>query len=423
SNMRQKRYTLMGLKPRQLCTPSIQNYTEKLGWYHSHKAIRRVFWVWEQAAPLVFWEVPFQQKRKESNIDSSPFDGIGCGGGDTHFDLDEPWTLENMSGELRAKEHSSNPSAIMAPFYQWMDMENLQLPKDDLKGIQQLYGTMDGHPQPTKPLPTVTPRGPVPDKMPGTGAGLYVLPILCQHPVSHQGWWFWRVQHNRVMDNYPMPIGHFWWGLHGDINAAYERHDGRLVFFKGEQGSDPYWLFQEANLEPRYPQLLVTYGQGIPYNSIDTAVWWEPTGHTFFLQGDRYWRFNEDTHSMDNGYPKTISIWVGIPPSPKGDFLSPDTCNYPKSILWDFMGCHTQLDYGKGGHQPGGDMDILVQINKYTPHHIMNCQKVKSNMPCLLMGSVALWESIVDGRQLYGVLDDKLQKLLKERVNRVSLQR
>lgn len=50
---------------------------------------------------------------------------------------------------------------------------------------------------------------------------------------------------------------------------------------------DRYWLFREANLEPGYPQPLVTYGQGIPYDSIDAAIWWEPTGHTFFFRGDR----------------------------------------------------------------------------------------------------------------------------------------
>lgn len=50
---------------------------------------------------------------------------------------------------------------------------------------------------------------------------------------------------------------------------------------------DRYWLFREANLEPGYPQPLTSYGLGIPYDHIDTAIWWEPTGHTFFFQEDR----------------------------------------------------------------------------------------------------------------------------------------
>ena len=47
-----------------------------------------------------------------------------------------------------------------------------------------------------------------------------------------------------------------------------------------------WWLFREANLEPGYPQELVDYGRDIPYDNIDTAIWWEPSGFTYFFQGD-----------------------------------------------------------------------------------------------------------------------------------------
>lgn len=54
-------------------------------------------------------------------------------------------------------------------------------------------------------------------------------------------------------------------------------------FFLGNR----FWLFREANLEPGYPQELVDFGQDVPYDRIDTAIWWEPTGFTYLFQGDQ----------------------------------------------------------------------------------------------------------------------------------------
>uniref|UniRef100_A0A8D2KZH5 Matrix metallopeptidase 15 n=1 Tax=Varanus komodoensis TaxID=61221 RepID=A0A8D2KZH5_VARKO len=465
ANMRRKRYALTGRRWSQArLTFSIQNYTEKLGLLHSYEAVRQAFRVWEHATPLVFQEIPYEEirhKRKEADIivlfasgfhgDSSPFDGAGGFlahayfpgpgmGGDAHFDLDEPWTLENADvsgnnlflvavhelGHSLGLEHSSNPDAIMAPFYQWMDTEHFQLPEDDLRGIQQLYGSPGEQPKPTKPLPTVVPRKPghkpprppppgKPDWPPRPGNPDQYEPNICDGDFDtvtmlrgemfvFKGRWFWRVRHNRVLDNYPMPIGYFWRGLPGNVDAAYERQDGRFAFFKGNQ----YWLFREANLEPGYPQPLTSYGLGIPYDKVDAAIWWEPTGHTFFFRGDRYWRFNEDSRTVDQGYPRKISVWAGVPNAPRGAFLSPDATytyfykgrmywkfdnerlktepGYPKSVLRDFMGCHEEVapnpdpghrwpdtgrppftpgSTGQGEEDGGGDVDIVVHVSDY----------------------------------------------------------
>ncbi|XP_037539090.1 matrix metalloproteinase-15 [Nematolebias whitei] len=224
--------------------------------------------------------------------------------------------------------------------------------------------TSQPEPEPTTPPvrkdippPTRTPKVPA-NQPPNICDGEFdTVTMLRGEMFVFKGRWFWRVRRNRVLDNYPMPISVFWTGLPSDIDAAYERHDGKFVFFK----DDRYWLFREADVLPGYPQPLYQYGRGIPTHKIDTAIWWEPNGHTYFFTGDRYWRYNEDTRTTDRDFPKPISRWGKIPPSPKGAFLSDDGSytyfykgtnywrfdnhrseadkGYPRSILKDFMGC------------------------------------------------------------------------------------
>uniref|UniRef100_A0A8C3AUQ5 Matrix metallopeptidase 15 n=1 Tax=Cyclopterus lumpus TaxID=8103 RepID=A0A8C3AUQ5_CYCLU len=416
---RKKRYALTGQQwGKDHITYSIMNQQipSSLGEERTYDAIRKAFDAWRRVTPLTFEELPAENNISINSSqaeladilllfasgfhgDMSLFDGEGGSlahayypgpgiGGDTHFDADEPWTLENHNpkdlflvavhelGHALGLEHSDNPSAIMAPFYQWIHTHNFTLHEDDIRGIQYIYGPPllgDPEPEPVTPHvrkdvpppppPPRTPAPPRPPKLPDNHApdicdgDFDTVTMLRGEMFVFKGRWFWRVRRNRVLDNYPMPISVFWIGLPSDIDAAYERHDGKFVFFK----DDRYWVFREADVLPGYPQPLHGYGQGVPAHKIDTAIWWEPNGHTYFFSGDRYWRYNEETRTTDRDFPKPINRWGRIPPSPKGAFLSDDGAytyfykgtnywrfdnrkteaekGYPRSILKDFMGC------------------------------------------------------------------------------------
>ncbi|XP_072800199.1 matrix metalloproteinase-24 [Vicugna pacos] len=443
---RNKRYALTGQKWRQKhITYSIHNYTPKVGELDTRKAIRQAFDVWQKVTPLTFEEVPYHEiksDRKEADImiffasgfhgDSSPFDGEGGFlahayfpgpgiGGDTHFDSDEPWTLGNANhdgndlflvavhelGHALGLEHSNDPSAIMAPFYQYMETHNFKLPQDDLQGIQKIYGPPAEPLEPTRPLPTLPvrrihspserkherqprpPRPPLGDRpsTPGTKPNICdgnfnTVALFRGEMFVFKDRWFWRLRNNRVQEGYPMQIEQFWKGLPARIDAAYERADGRFVFFKG----DKYWVFKEVTVEPGYPHSLGELGSCLPREGIDTALRWEPVGKTYFFKGERYWRYSEERRATDPGYPKPITVWKGIPQAPQGAFISKEGYytyfykgrdywkfdnqklsvepGYPRNILRDWMGCNQkEVERRKERRLPQDDVDIMVTIN------------------------------------------------------------
>uniref|UniRef100_A0A671MUM3 Matrix metalloproteinase-16-like n=1 Tax=Sinocyclocheilus anshuiensis TaxID=1608454 RepID=A0A671MUM3_9TELE len=385
---RKKRYALTGQKwQRTHITYSIKNVTPKVGARETHEAIRRAFDVWQGVTPLRFEAVPYsalESGKRDVDItiifasgfhgDSSPFDGEGGFlahayfpgpgiGGDTHFDSDEPWTLGNdlflvavhELGHALGLEHSNDPTAIMAPFYQYMDTESFKLPHDDLQGIQKIYGAFKPLGRPHRPPQKSKPAHP--NSKPNIcDGGFNTLAILRQELFVFKDQWFWRVRDNSVVPGYPMQISFFWRGLPPKIDAVYENSEGKFVFFKGNR----FWVFKDTTLQPTYPQDISLFGNGMPTQSIETAVWWEDVAKTYFFKGDRYWRYNEDMRTMDPGYPKPITVWKGIPDSPQGAFVDKERftyfykgkeywkfnnqrlrveTGYPRSILRDFMGC------------------------------------------------------------------------------------
>lgn len=122
---RKRRYVLTRQRwDKELLTYSImkQRIPSSLGEKRTSDAIRRAFDVWGRVTSLAFQELPAGGGINASDIlllfasgfhgDMSLFDGEGGSlahayypgpgiGGDTHFDADEPWTLDNENQEGR----------------------------------------------------------------------------------------------------------------------------------------------------------------------------------------------------------------------------------------------------------------------------------------------------------------------------------
>uniref|UniRef100_A0A3Q4N0K2 Matrix metallopeptidase 15a n=1 Tax=Neolamprologus brichardi TaxID=32507 RepID=A0A3Q4N0K2_NEOBR len=384
---RKKRYVLTGQRwDTDHITYSImdQNTPPSLGEERTYDAIRKAFGVWRRVTPLTFEELPpgngvngSQTKLADILLlfasgfhgDMSLFDGEGGSlahayypgpgiGGDTHFDSDEPWTLDNENpkgidlflvavhelGHALGLQHSDNPGATMAPFYQWVHTQNFTLHEDDIRGIQSIYGEKNAVDSPTSPSvpeeePTTYSPADAPRPPDICDGDFDTVTMLRGEMFVFKGRWFWRVRRNRVLDNYPMPISVFWNGLPSDIDAAYERHDGKFVFFKGTSHS-----LLDA-LVPRFakkclkhhrkrndsPQKIKHYDTIHCASSKDDPKM-SPSSraaHTYFYKGTNYWRFDNRRSEADKGFPRSILKdfmgCVGVPdPKPDADTEAED---------------------------------------------------------------------------------------------------
>nr|XP_033805426.1 matrilysin isoform X2 [Geotrypetes seraphini] len=153
---------------KKLITYRILNFTPDLSTTDVMAAIQNAFKVWSDVTPLQFKRVSSGEAdihiRFASRFhgDPFPFDGPGdvlahafapgSGvGGDAHFDEDEKWSKTSTGfnlflvaahefGHSLGLDHSNVPGALMFPYYVYVNPNNFRLSRDDIQGIQSLYG-------------------------------------------------------------------------------------------------------------------------------------------------------------------------------------------------------------------------------------------------------------------------------------------
>ncbi|XP_073335637.1 collagenase 3-like [Pagrus major] len=307
-------------------TYRIKNYTPDMSVSEVDDSIEKALQVWAKVTPLRFTRI----YRGTADImisfgrlyhgDYYPFDGPDGTlahafapapgiGGDAHFDDDETFTFRSNTGYVlfmvAAHEfghslglsHSDDPGALMYPTYSYQNPETFILPRDDVNGIQSLYGpNPDTDPVQPEPEPPTTP-----DACDSTMV-LDAVATLRGEMLFFKDSFFWR---SYPQSNTPQQtlITNFWPNAPINIDAAYESQQlDSVLLFKGRK----VWAFSGYDLVSGYPKPLSSFGLPKTIKKVDAALYDAHSGKTLFFVGSNYYSYDEARKTMDQGFPKPV---------------------------------------------------------------------------------------------------------------------
>ncbi|XP_038148114.1 collagenase 3-like [Cyprinodon tularosa] len=305
-------------------TYRIENYTPDMTQSEVDDSMEKALQVWAKVTPLRFTRIYsgvadiMISFGRGSHGDFYPFDGPDGTlahafapspgiGGDAHFDDDETFTFRSNKGYVlflvAAHEfghslglsHSQDPGALMYPVYSYQNPDTFILPRDDVKGIQSLYGANE---DPVPPGPTAPTT---PDSCDSTMV-LDAVASLRGEMLFFKNKFFWRIYPQSYTPQQTL-IANFWPDAPPSVDAAYESQlSDRVFLFKGEK----VWAFSGYDLVQGYPKSISSFGLPKSVNKVDAALYDPETGKTLFFVDSNYYSYDETMKKMDNGFPKRV---------------------------------------------------------------------------------------------------------------------
>ncbi|XP_046744993.1 matrix metalloproteinase-2-like isoform X1 [Diprion similis] len=129
-----------------------------------------------------------------------------------------------------------------------------------------------------------------------------------------KGEYLWRLSKRGIIQNgYPVKFRQLFWQLPEyvkKIDAAYQREDdASIILFSGKQ----YWVYDGYSFIENSPRPLTDYGIDEGVDAIDAVQVWGKNKKVYLYRGERFWRFNATSRTLDPGYPHNIRRWRGIP--------------------------------------------------------------------------------------------------------------
>uniref|UniRef100_A0A7N5JVG8 Stromelysin-1 n=1 Tax=Ailuropoda melanoleuca TaxID=9646 RepID=A0A7N5JVG8_AILME len=280
-------------------TYRIMNYMLDLPRDAVDSAIEKALSLWEEVTPLTFSKADDGEAdikilfAVRDHGDFIPFDGPGKVlahayppgpgiYGDAHFDDDEPWTRDT-SGP--APEPPGRRSGTGLP-RKSKDLPPLAIslisacPRASQTGR---WGRCMRH-HDEKRMRTVN-----------VCVSIFISFSVC---FRH----FWRKSLRTLEPGFYL-ISSFWPSLPSGLDAAYEETSKDIVFvFKGNQ----FWAIRGTEAQAGYPKSIHTLGFPSTFRKIDAAVFDKEKKKTYFFVGDKYWQFDENSQSVEQGFPRLI---------------------------------------------------------------------------------------------------------------------
>uniref|UniRef100_A0A8C6MFE8 Matrix metallopeptidase 13a n=1 Tax=Nothobranchius furzeri TaxID=105023 RepID=A0A8C6MFE8_NOTFU len=283
-------------------TYRIENYTPDMSQAEVDYSIEKALQVWAKVTPLKFTRIysgiadimisfgsrdhgdfyPFDGPDGTLAHAFAPSSGIG---GDAHFDEDEKFTFRSNTGYVlfmvAAHEfghslglsHSDDPGALMYPHYSYGNPDTFILPRDDVKGIQSLYG---GNEEPIAPGPTAPTT---PDACDSTMV-LDAVATLRGEMLFFKDRFLWRHSQQSSTPQQTL-IANIW-------------------------SSSRVWAFSGYDLQPNYPKTITSFGLPRTVKKVDAALYEPQSRKIFFFVGKNYYSYDDVRKTMDKGFPKRV---------------------------------------------------------------------------------------------------------------------